>query len=349
MIAPTAAHASPPPHAAIHIAEEKDERDGAQAVDPAEANWQPVLFPSPSPSSPPPRPCLSSSSSSAGPVGVAAALTVALPTAHPTPSAASWTLTAASASPSAIGENEQGAEWHRQDAPQHVANQKVTTTAAVAASATGAAVPQSSSAAPAQAQPVLVTPVTPPLRARPFAGGLIGSVMGRRQPTLEKEKADTNSHSGPRAPASRPRGCSCAHFIRGARRIFCARWSFALLFSVLTTVILIALVAVVWLSGVASTKSIVRRMAATTRDALMETATQQVSQRFSHSLDSLLMLRYSAMGIFPNFATDRQLSHQPGWLAIVTAVAGVSAQLRSLGVLNQSQQTHAQSIGRQWA
>ena len=61
----------------------------------------------------------------------------------------------------------------------------------------------------------------------------------------------------------------------------------------------------------------------------------QCSQRFSHSLDSLLMLRFSVLGKFPNLATAQRLSHQPGWLTIVTAVGGVSAQLRSLGILNQ--------------
>ena len=63
----------------------------------------------------------------------------------------------------------------------------------------------------------------------------------------------------------------------------------------------------------------------------------QVSQKFSHSLDALLMLRFAVFGKFPNFATDRQLSHTPGWLAVVTALAGVSPELRTLGILNQCQ------------
>ena len=58
------------------------------------------------------------------------------------------------------------------------------------------------------------------------------------------------------------------------------------------------------------------------------------------------MLRFSAMGRFPNFATDRRLSRQPGWITIITGLAGVSAQLRSMGILNQSQpRTHNQSAG----
>ena len=73
-------------------------------------------------------------------------------------------------------------------------------------------------------------------------------------------------------------GGPCARVAPCARRWFCSRWSFARLFSVLTAAVLCALVAVVWSEGVRSTVSIVHDMAATTRDALMETATTRVSR-----------------------------------------------------------------------
>jgi hypothetical protein len=73
-------------------------------------------------------------------------------------------------------------------------------------------------------------------------------------------------------------GGLCARVVPCARRWFCSRWSFARLFSVLTAAVLCALVAVVWTEGVRSTVSIVHDMAATTRDALMETATTRVSR-----------------------------------------------------------------------
>lgn len=154
------------------------------------------------------------------------------------------------------------------------------------------------------------------------------------------DEDDENDGGGGKATSRRSNShgggnLRCAHFRKRMRRLCCKRLSFAFVFSALTTVILIALVAVVWVTGIQSTKTIVREMAETTRDALMESTTQGVSMRFSHALTSLLMLRYSTLGKLPTFASERRISHNNGWLAPVTAVAAVSGDLRALGVFNQ--------------
>jgi len=62
-------------------------------------------------------------------------------------------------------------------------------------------------------------------------------------------------------------------------------------------------------------------------------------------MDSLLMLSYSARGKFPTLADDLRVSHIPGWLSVLSAVAGVSPELRTLGILNQRQhETGQQSV-----
>ena len=126
--------------------------------------------------------------------------------------------------------------------------------------------------------------LTPPSRARSWLrtpGGGLQTAHNSRSATSMRMRRSSDS-----CGTTKRRGCcddsgGCARLGKWSRRVCCARWSFARLFSVLTTGVLLALVAVVWVSGIHTTISIVHEIAETTRDALMDTAAQQVSLRLT--------------------------------------------------------------------